>query len=129
MDLRNRAVERDAQRPLRLALLARRLQFNCCSSAKTRSSTPWSIQRRPRLETVCQGLKRSGKARQLQPSLVTNSQPSSTCRAGSLQLPRGVGISGAIRAHCASVSRMISLTRPPDRPPTLTQVSTRVNRP
>ena len=63
------------------------------------------------------GPNRSGRVRQLQHSLVTNSQPSSTCREGSLQLPRGAGMCGAIRAHCASVSCMIRFAQRADRPP------------
>lgn len=62
-------------------------------------------------------------------SMTTFEPRSVDCREGSLQLPRGVGISGPIRPHYASVSCIIPLTRPPDRPPTPTQVSTRVNRP
>ena len=38
-------------------------------------------------------------------------------------------MSGAIRAHCASVSRIFSLARPPDRSLAQTQVPIRVNRP
>lgn len=48
--------------------------------------------------------------------LVRNSQPSSTCRAERLQLPRGIGSNGAVRSYCDSVNLIWSPSRAARRP-------------
>ena len=57
--------------------------FDAAEVASDRVAAPSSAAS-AHIWTVCQGQKRSDKARQLQPFLVTNNKPSSTCREGSL---------------------------------------------
>ena len=68
MDLHDRAVDRDAQWPVRFTLIELRLQFDPLQLGEDTLQDALSIRSCRRMDTVCQGPKRPDKTRQLQPS-------------------------------------------------------------
>jgi hypothetical protein len=73
----------------------------------TSSQTPWSSQRRSRLQHVAGLGYRSGKSCHLAPVRSTHNMPSSTCRLSILgrppfRLALGLGSSGSSSFHCSS---------------------------
>ncbi len=126
------AVERDAPRSVRLTLLELRLQLDALQlgalqlgedtfqDAPVNPASAAHVNWMPGSEPLGQG--------SLATAFFRHKQPSSTSREGSVQFPRGVGMRGTTRSHCASVSGIFPLVRPPNRHLTLTQAPIRVNR-
>jgi hypothetical protein len=81
---------------------------SCCTAASTRAHTPAAVQRWKRVYVVCQLPHSAGRARQRQPLRVSQSTASTKQRLSWPRpplVPSRPGSSGAMRAHCASVSK------------------------